>query len=103
MCAITYENVRARSLDEWMAHFGIGCAVRHQAAADAMAECELLRIWPRVAAECGSWRDVQRLAQDVPDGPLVAHHVVEEHEVRREDLVHVIRDAGYGPARTPAC
>lgn len=63
LCAITHEQVKARSLDEWMAHFGIRCAVRHQAAADALAECELLlRIWPRVAAECGNWRDVERLA-----------------------------------------
>lgn len=46
-----------------MAHFGITCAVRHQAAADTLAECELLqRIWPKVAAQCASWRDVQRLA-----------------------------------------
>ncbi len=64
LCAVTHEQVRARSLDEWMAHFGIACAVRHQAAADTLAECELLlRIWPRVAAQCGCWRDVQRLAQ----------------------------------------
>lgn len=63
LCAITHQDARARSLDEWMAHFGIRCAVRHQAAADALAECELLlRIWPRVAAECASWRDVRRMA-----------------------------------------
>lgn len=63
LCAVTHETVRARSLDEWMAHFGIRCAVRHQAAADTLAECEVLqRIWPRVAAQCASWRDVQRLA-----------------------------------------
>ena len=63
LCAVTHEDVRARSLDEWMAHFGITCAVRHQAAADTLAECELLqRIWPRVAAQCASWRDVERLA-----------------------------------------
>lgn len=63
LCAVTHEGVRARSLDEWMAHFGIRCAVRHQAAADTLAECELLqRIWPRVAAQCACWRDVERLA-----------------------------------------
>lgn len=66
LCAVTHEDVRARSLDEWMAHFGIQCAVRHQAAADTLAECELLlRIWPRVAAQCrgdGRWRSVERLA-----------------------------------------
>jgi len=64
LCAVTHEKVRARSLDEWMAHFGIECAVRHQAAADTLAECELLlRVWPRVAAQCTSWRDVERLAR----------------------------------------
>jgi DNA polymerase-3 subunit epsilon len=63
LCAVTHPQVRARSLDEWMAHFGIHCAVRHQAAADTWAECELLlRIWPAIARECGSWRDVQKLA-----------------------------------------
>lgn len=63
LCAVTHPRVRARSLDDWMAHFGIRCAVRHQAMADALAEAELLlRIWPRIAAECASWRDVERLA-----------------------------------------
>lgn len=63
LCGVAYPEVPARSLDEWMAHFGIRCAARHQAAADALAECELLlRVWPRVAAECRCWRDVQRLA-----------------------------------------
>lgn len=63
LCAVTHPQVRARSLDEWMAHFGIRCAQRHQAAADTWAECELLqRIWPRVAHECASWREVVRLA-----------------------------------------
>lgn len=63
LCAVTHDAVRARALDEWMAYFGIRCAVRHQAAADTLAECEVLqRIWPRVAAQCGCWRDVQRLA-----------------------------------------
>lgn len=63
LCAVTYEKIRARALDDWMAHFGIHCAVRHQAAADTLAECELLQhIWPRVAAQCKSWADVQRLA-----------------------------------------
>jgi len=63
LCAVTHEGVRARSLDDWLRHFKIECAVRHQAAADAQAECELLqRIWPRVAAQCHQWRDVQSLA-----------------------------------------
>lgn len=63
LCGVTHPRVRARSLDEWMAHFGIRCAARHQATADTLAECDLLlRIWPKVAAECGCWRDVERLA-----------------------------------------
>ena len=63
LCAVTHEKVRARALDEWMSHFGIRCAVRHQAAADTLAECELLqRIWPKVASQCASWRDVRSLA-----------------------------------------
>ena len=63
LCAATHPQVGARSLDEWMAYFGLHCAQRHQAAADTWSECELmLRVWPRIAAECGSWRDMQRLA-----------------------------------------
>jgi DNA polymerase III subunit epsilon len=63
LCGVTHPEVRARSLDEWMAHFGIRCAARHQAIADTLSECDLLlRIWPRVARECANWRDVERLA-----------------------------------------
>ena len=63
LCAVIHPQVPARSLDEWLAHFGIRCAFRHQAAADTLAECDLLqRIWPRVAAECRGWDDVVRLA-----------------------------------------
>lgn len=63
LCAVTHEKVRARALDEWLAHFGIACANRHQAAADTLAECELLlRIWPQMAGQCASWRDVEKLA-----------------------------------------
>lgn len=63
LCGAAYPEVAARSLDEWMAHFGIICAARHDAAADALAQCELLlRVWPRVAPECRRWRDVERFA-----------------------------------------
>lgn len=63
LCAVTHEKVKARALDEWLAHFGIVCAPRHQAAADTLAECELLlRIWPKMAGQCDSWRDVEKLA-----------------------------------------
>lgn len=38
-----------RSLDDWMQRFGIECAVRHQAAADAHATAQLfLSLWPYV-------------------------------------------------------
>jgi DNA polymerase-3 subunit epsilon len=63
LCAVTHEAVRARSLDDWMAHFGIVCAARHQASADALATAELmLRLWPRLVAEGGGWSDLVRLA-----------------------------------------
>jgi DNA polymerase-3 subunit epsilon len=56
---------RARSLDEWMAEFGIECAVRHQAAADTLATAELLlKLWPFVVADKGDggWSALARLA-----------------------------------------
>jgi DNA polymerase-3 subunit epsilon len=41
-----------KSLDDWMAHFGIHCAQRHQAAADTWATAELLqKLWPRARAQ----------------------------------------------------
>jgi DNA polymerase-3 subunit epsilon len=46
--------VKARALDEWMAHFDIHCLQRHHAAADALATAELLlHLWPRLRAETG--------------------------------------------------
>lgn len=52
LAAVTHPGVPARALDEWMTHFGIVCAQRHQAAADALATAELLlRLWPRLRAE----------------------------------------------------
>ncbi len=63
LCGASHPQVPARSLDDWMAHFGIRCMARHEAAADVMAECDLLqRIWPAVARECGSWKAVRRFA-----------------------------------------
>jgi DNA polymerase-3 subunit epsilon len=63
LCAVTHETVRARALDDWLRHFKIECAVRHQAAADTLAECELLQlIWPRIASQCRQWREVEHLA-----------------------------------------
>lgn len=63
LCAAGFESVPARALDDWLDHFHIPCPQRHRAAADALAECELLlRIWPRLAPQCGSWRELRQLA-----------------------------------------
>jgi DNA polymerase III subunit epsilon len=63
LCAVTYQDVRARSLDEWMAHFGLHCIARHQASADTLVTAELLlRIWSRIAPQGTRWRDLERLA-----------------------------------------
>jgi DNA polymerase III subunit epsilon len=49
VAALLHPEVRAKALDEWLAHFGILCAVRHQAAADTLATAELLlKLWPAV-------------------------------------------------------
>lgn len=49
---VLHPKVGARSLDDWMAHFGITCAVRHQAAADTLATAELLlKLWPALLKE----------------------------------------------------
>jgi len=54
LAAVLHPRVKARSLDEWMAHMGIHCAVRHQAAADTMATAELLqKLWPAALRELG--------------------------------------------------
>lgn len=64
LCAATHPEMGARSLDDWMARLQIVCAVRHQAAADAWAECEVLqRLWPLLQRECSSWKELVRLAQ----------------------------------------
>jgi DNA polymerase-3 subunit epsilon len=64
LCVVLREDIPARSLDDWLAHFGIRCAARHNAAADALAQAELLLcIWPRLASQCNSWSDVTRLAE----------------------------------------
>lgn len=63
LCAVTHPDVRARSLDEWMAHFDLRCLSRHQASADTLVTAELLlRIWSRIAPQGVRWRDLTRLA-----------------------------------------
>jgi len=52
LAAVLHPEVRARALDEWMAHFGIRCAKRHQAAADTFATAELLlHLWPQLTRQ----------------------------------------------------
>lgn len=52
LAAVLHPKAQARSLDEWMAHLGIHCMVRHQAAADTLATAELLlRLWPALCAQ----------------------------------------------------
>jgi len=49
LSAVLHPDVRAHALDDWMAHFGIQCAQRHQAAADTLATAELLlHLWARL-------------------------------------------------------
>jgi DNA polymerase III subunit epsilon len=49
---VLHPGVGRRALDDWLTHFGIECAVRHQAAADTLATAELLqRLWPAARAQ----------------------------------------------------
>jgi DNA polymerase-3 subunit epsilon len=58
-------NTNARALDDWLTHFGIECAVRHQAASDAFATAELLlRLWPATRKEANSWPQLRKLARN---------------------------------------
>lgn len=62
---VLHPGVKGHALDDWMAHFGIRCAVRHQAAADTLATAELLqRLWPALLRQhpAGSFRGTARLA-----------------------------------------
>ncbi len=60
-----YPEVGGRALDDWLAHFGIECALRHQAAADTLATAELLlRLWPAARAKrCDSFEGLDALAR----------------------------------------
>jgi DNA polymerase III subunit epsilon len=65
VAAALQPKVQARNLDEWLAHFGIQCAVRHQAAADTLATAELLlKLWPAARMQLGrvDFRALQHLA-----------------------------------------
>ena len=62
---VLHPEVGGRALDDWLAHFGIDCAVRHQAAADTLATAELLlRLWPAARAQRStSFAQLSQLAQ----------------------------------------
>jgi DNA polymerase III subunit epsilon len=65
VAAALHPEVGAHALDDWLDHFGIECAVRHQAAADTLATAELLlRLWPAARAnECASFNRLSQLAR----------------------------------------
>ena len=64
LAAITGLNPKARALDEWLQIFGIECAVRHQAAADTLATCELLLcLWNSIKKEAKSLQELKNLAK----------------------------------------
>jgi DNA polymerase III subunit epsilon len=64
LAKITGVNPSLRALDDWLGHFGIECAVRHQAAADTFATAELLmRLWPFLRREASSWASLRRIAR----------------------------------------
>jgi DNA polymerase III subunit epsilon len=65
LCAVTQPDAKAEDLDQWLSHFNITCPARHEAAADAFAEAEILQcIWPHLIKELGtkpSWQGLKRL------------------------------------------
>jgi DNA polymerase-3 subunit epsilon len=64
LAKITGVNPSLRALDDWLGHFGIECAVRHQAAADTFATAELLmRLWPYLKREASSWSSLRHIAR----------------------------------------
>jgi DNA polymerase-3 subunit epsilon len=64
LAKITGVNPSLRALDDWLRHFGIECALRHQAAADTFATAELLmRLWPYLKREASSWSSLRGLAR----------------------------------------
>ncbi|MEY3725240.1 MAG: hypothetical protein RLZZ365_1175 [Pseudomonadota bacterium] len=65
LAALSGLKPKARALDDWLSHFGIECAVRHQAAADTLATCELLLcLWSSIAREANSLRKLKTLAKN---------------------------------------
>ena len=64
LAALSGLNPKARALDDWLSYFGIECAVRHQAAADTLATCELLLcLWSSIAREANGLKELKTLAK----------------------------------------
>lgn len=64
LAAVLNPRVRAQALDDWLAHFGIRCLARHQAAADTLATAELLlALWPALQRELGGRTGLADLAR----------------------------------------
>ena len=64
LAAITGGHPKAKALDDWLHFFGLECAVRHQAASDALATCELLlRLWGGIKKEVSSFQELKNLAK----------------------------------------
>lgn len=66
VAAALHPGLGARTLDDWLDHFGIACAPRHQAAADTLATAELLlRLWPAARQmQCASFAGLGELAKN---------------------------------------
>jgi DNA polymerase-3 subunit epsilon len=64
LAAVLRPDLKARTLDDWIGAFGIGCSQRHQAAADTLATAEQLpRLWLAARAEgTNDFRGFARLA-----------------------------------------
>jgi DNA polymerase-3 subunit epsilon len=64
LAAVSGIHPKARALDDWLQFFGIECSVRHQAAADTLATCELiLCLWDSIRKEAKSLAELKNLAK----------------------------------------
>lgn len=65
VAALVHQDPRYRPLDHWLDRHHIGCLIRHQAAADALATAELmLALWPAVRSRVnGQFASVADWAQ----------------------------------------
>ena len=64
LAAVSGIHPKARALDDWLQLFGIECSVRHQAAADTLATCELLLcLWNSIRKEAKSLAELKNLSK----------------------------------------